>query len=129
MKKDKKTPKTYRKRTTTSRQQEAKKNIIDNHCQKKALKDAGYSDSYAHNPGEFAKTKAGQDLVEIVNRIRDKSLKRAEDLAGEASYKDSVRGADTLNKIGRLEQGESTDIVETKIKGLTDSLKKIAEGK
>ena len=109
MKKTKKAPKKYKKRTTTDRQNRAKSEFVVNRCQKDALKKAGYSDAYAGNPGQFAKTEAGQELIKTCNRIRDKSLKRAEDIANEANYGDVVRGADTLNKMSRLESGENTD--------------------
>jgi len=106
----KKPSKKYKKRTLTVRQAKAKKNILENpRSQRKALKDAGYSQAYADHPAEFNATQAGQDLIAICNRIRDKSLKRAEETVNEAHYADAVRGAETLNKITRLETGESTE--------------------
>ena len=122
--------KTYKKRTTTSRQIKAKANMVENgSTQGKALKDAGYSDNYANQPGKFADTKAGQDLIKTCNDLRDKSLEHALDNLEKASYGDSIRGADTLNKIARLEGGESTEIVTNKINELTGSLKDIARSK
>ena len=102
--------KKYKKRVLDIRQQKATNNLTDvNRSQGQALRDAGYSYNYANQPVAFAKTQAGRELVKTCNRIRDKSLKRAEDIANEANYGDVVRGADTLNKMSRLESGENTD--------------------
>ena len=125
--KKRKKPKKYKKRVLNIRQENAKRNMLENgSSQGQAMRDAGYSAAYAMHPEKFKATQAGQKLISMCNRIRDKSLKRAEELANEAPYGDVVRGADTLNKMSRLEGGESTENVE--IKHLTDSLKNIAEG-
>lgn len=103
-----KSPKKNRKRTITSRQNKAKCNIAENIGTKgQALRDAGYSKSYSESPDKFAKTKAGQELIKMCNDLRDKSLKHAAQKLVDASYAEGVRGAETLNKISRLEKGES----------------------
>lgn len=112
MKKTKKAPKKYKKRTLTSRQIKAKKNIIENHStQGQALKDAGYSDAYASNPHEFNNTQAGQDLLEVIDAEVDAALEEAKKKRGNASYSDCIRAADTMRKLSRLESGQSTDII------------------
>lgn len=112
MKKTKKAPKKYKKRTTTPRQSKAKSNMLEKcSSQGEALRDAGYSKGYSEQPSRFAKTKAGQDLISVCNDLRDKSLAAAAKKIADAKYGELTKGADTLNKMSRLEDNKSTEIL------------------
>ena len=109
-KKKRKVPKHYKKRTETARQRIAQQKLVENgRSQRQALKEAGYSDAYANQPGKFRKTKAGQEVIKFINDHCKKIEKQMQKKITKARYNEASMSYERLQKLKRLMSGESTE--------------------
>lgn len=101
-----KKPRKTIKRTLTTKQVKANKLILENNGNvSKSLRQAGYAPGYAKNPRLYMATAAGQTLAAVCDDLRDKALAEAKKKLKKAKFIDLTHGAETLNKMSRLETG------------------------